>query len=110
MERRRADRVSEWLPVQLDAGKAGLAVTHNVSETGALLVTAQVLEVGQLVNIRASLPASGDALERDISLEARVVRFSANTEDPEGLWPYSVAVQFVQPQPELEAALRELAP
>ncbi len=110
MERRRADRVSEWLPVQLDAGKAGLAVTHNVSETGALLVTAQVLEVGQLVTIKASLPASGDALERDIALEARVVRFSANTEDPEGLWPYSVAVQFEKPHPELEAALRELAP
>lgn len=105
MERRRHERVTEWLPVRLDAGSAGLAVTHNVSETGALLVTGQTLEVGQIIRIIAAPPDSPE-----ITVEARVVRFAPNAEDPEGLWPYSVAVEFDPPNPELEAALRRLAP
>ncbi len=111
MERRRHERVTEWLPVRLESGEAGLAVTHNVSETGALLVTAQELTLGQQVRITVPIPAGSSAQtgSREIELSARVVRVAENEEDPEGLWPYSVAVEFSEPSPALEAVLRALA-
>jgi hypothetical protein len=111
MERRRHERLTEWLPVRLESGEAGLAVTHNVSETGALLVTAQELTLGQQVRITVPVPAgsSAQAGSRELELSARVVRVAENEEDPEGLWPYSVAVEFSEPSPALEAVLRTLA-
>jgi hypothetical protein len=112
MERRRTERLAEWLPVRLESAEAGLAVTHNVSETGALLVTAQELAVGQQVRITVPVPEQSRAQTapaQEIELSARVVRVSKNEEDPEGLWPYSVAVEFSEPSPALEAVLRALA-
>ena len=36
----------------------------------------------------------------------RIVRVEPNTSDPNGLWPYRIAVEFTEPQPDLELALR----
>ncbi len=111
MERRRHERLTEWLPVRLESGEAGLAVTHNVSETGALLVTAQELAVGQRVHITVPVPeqALHSTSVPQIELSAEVVRVAPNEEDPQGLWPYSVAVEFSEPSPALEAVLRAIA-
>ncbi len=133
MERRRHERLTQWLPVRLEADRragafepgsegagpvedkvsaeAGLAVTHNVSETGALLVTAQELAVGKSVRITVPVhsQSGSTAPSEPLELAARVVRVAKNEEDPEGLWPYSVAVEFSAPSPALAAVLRELA-
>jgi hypothetical protein len=112
MERRRHERLTEWLPVRLESAEAGLAVTHNVSETGALLVTAQALTVGQQVRITVPVPEQSGATTAhaaQLELSARVVRVARNDEDPQGLWPYSVAVEFSEPSPALAAVLRGLS-
>ncbi len=106
MDRRRAERLEKWLPVRLDGDQPGLAVTHNANERGVLLVTAQTLEIGTEIVI--SVPTSEDGDE--LHLEGRVVRFSKNNEDPQGLWPHAVAIEFTRPYPAFETLLRSLEP
>ena len=42
------------------------------------------------------------AVLRDWGSCGRVVRVEDNPEDPHGLWPHRLAVEFDQPEPELE--------
>jgi hypothetical protein len=84
----------------------GMAVTHDASQWGALIVTASALEVGSPVTITFSIP--GDPREGQ-SAHGRVVRVEPNREDPDGLWRHRLAVEFDQPAAELSTALAELA-
>jgi hypothetical protein len=102
-DRRRAERYDKWLPVRIDGESAGLAVTHNTSQTGAMMVTASTYEAGAAVRVTFEFPEGG-ALE----VAARVVRSGPNPDDPNGLWPYSLALEFEEPQPDLEARFRQL--
>ena len=82
-----------------------MAVGHDMGRRGALLVTEGPLEVGASVHIRVRIPPEDGP---ESSLEARVLRCQPNTEDPSGLWPFEIAVSFVQEAPEIEARLRDL--
>ena len=84
-----------------EEGGATLAVSHNVSKSGMLMATAEHLEEGAPVKARFSVPPN----EREHELDGRVVRFEKNEHDPEGLWPYRVAVEFDEVHPELEPQL-----
>jgi hypothetical protein len=44
MERRTEHRYEVWLPVKVDSLKEGIAVTHNASQGGMLMVTASKLD------------------------------------------------------------------
>jgi hypothetical protein len=103
---RRAQRFVVWLPVRVEELAEGMAVTHDVSGRGVMMVTASVLEVGSPVTIALSLPPDG---KRDKTVHGRVVRVEPNRDDPEGLWRHRLAVELDEPAPELEAALAELA-
>ena len=99
MERRTASRQEVWFPMRLETMVGGerLAVSRNMSRTGLLMAAATLLEVGAPVKITYRGAAEGTA-ERTIA--GRIVRFETNTDDPDGLWPYMVAVEFSDPLPE----------
>jgi hypothetical protein len=106
MERREHKRLSFWLPVLIDQIEGGFAVSHNASDGGLLLVCARELEVGTHIDIAFRVPPDGPV---EVRVAATVVRITPNDEDPEGLWPYKLAVRFEQPVPELEALLERLS-
>lgn len=103
---RRAQRYTVWLPVRIAELEEGHAVSHNVSDRGMLLVSATKLDVGATVTIVVQIPPEGTVEKR---VQGRVVRVEANRDDPNGMWPHRMAVEFDHPVPEIEAALHALA-
>ncbi len=73
-----------------------------MSQTGSMLVTSSSLEEGERVRLFLRIPPDS---EEEQEIAARVTRTEPNSADPEGLWPYRVAVEFDQPYPELEDLL-----
>ena len=100
-ERRTEHRYEVWLPVKTDALREGLAVTHNVSEGGALVVTASTLEPGSPVSLTLRMPGG----KGQKTLRGTVQRVETNEEDPHGLWPHRMAIAFDERQPDLESML-----
>lgn len=98
MKRRQTERFQVWLPVKVDQLREGIAVTHDASSRGMLIVSASTLEPGSPVEI--SLKTPEDPTPR--RLTGTVVRVEDNSEDPHGLWPHRLAVEFDEPQPDLE--------
>ena len=103
-ERRTSLRLQVWLPVKVDALKEGIAVTHDASERGLLMVTASRLDPGSPVTVVLKDP-EGTETHR---LSGRVVRVEANDDDPQGLWPHRMAVEFDQPEPKLQWMIANL--
>jgi hypothetical protein len=98
MTRRENERYEIWLPVKVDALREGIAVTHDASERGVLMLTASTLDAGANVEIALKMP--GEAEPRRVT--GRVVRIEENAADPHGLWPHRMAIEFDEPQPDLE--------
>lgn len=105
-ERRQSLRYGRWLPVTIDGRDSGLAVTHNASGTGALIVTARNLAVNSEISLRFRLPPDGSD---EIVIRGRVVRIGPNRQDPDGLWPFGVAVAFDEASAELDRLLQAMA-
>ena len=103
---RRNPRYTVWLPIRVEELPEGMAVTHNASGRGLLVVTASALDVGSPVSVTIQLPPGG---ETEKSVHGRVVRVEPNDEDPDGMWPHRLAVEFDHPVPELEEVLKNLA-
>ncbi|MBW2459694.1 MAG: PilZ domain-containing protein [Deltaproteobacteria bacterium] len=105
-ERRHHNRYRLWLPARIEgAGKESrLAIGHDLSQKGSLLVTDCQLEVGKTIQMFLRVPPDFEA-EREI--RAVVIRCSNNQKDPEGLWPFQIAVEFEDADPGLERLLRE---
>lgn len=104
-ERRVQNRYSVWFPMKLDgpAGTDSVAVSRNVSDTGLLMVAADRLEVG--ASITVTFRVANRVPERKV--DARIVRCERNPE-PSGLWPYRIAIEFVEMNPDLDVLMREL--
>src|SRR5512134_3460842 len=98
MTRRTNDRYEVWLPVKVDALREGIAVTHDASGRGVLMLTASTLDPGASVEIALKMP--GEPEPRRVT--GRVVRVEENPADPHGLWPHRMAIEFDEPQPDLE--------
>ncbi len=98
MTRRTNDRFEVWLPVKVDALREGIAITHDASSTGALMLTASTLDEGAPIEVAIKLPGQ-DVPKR---VTGRVVRVEDNKEDPHGLWPHRMAIEFDEAVPELE--------
>ncbi len=106
-ERRLHDRYRLWLPARLEGGSRDtptLAIGHDMSQGGSLMVTNAELAVGEHIEVHVRIPP--DAEEERV-LGATVLRCSHNPADPDSLWPFQVAVSFDEPDPELETSLRE---
>jgi hypothetical protein len=102
VERRIHPRQDLWLPVQVDGTAAGIAVTHNASRNGLLIVTAGRAVVGATVAVAFCVPGN------ESTALGRVVRVGPNDDDPEGLWPYAMAVEFETPLPDIEMLKKAL--
>jgi hypothetical protein len=105
MERREHKRRRFWLPVTVDQLHESFAISHDASDSGLLLVCNRELSVGVPVSMRFCIPPGGSL---EISVSGKVVRVAPNDEDPEGIWPYKVAVQFDHPVTQLEEYLSQL--
>ena len=105
VERRSHHRRCVWLPAKVEELEAGLAVTHDVSPTGVMMVAASTLELGAPVSITFQIPPAG---QTEHHVTGRVVRVEPNESDPQGIWPYRIAVAFDGEAPELEALVDTL--
>lgn len=105
-ERRAARRYALWIPVQLASGPElrMLAVSRNISWSGALMIAGASVEVGEEVELTLSLPGGGE----DRALKGEIIRVETNDEDPDGLWRYRIGVKFAEAVPELEPAFEAL--
>ena len=105
-ERRRATRYRVWFPMRFEGGSddAPQAVSRNISQTGILMATARKLDVGEAVRLVFRVTLDD---ETEHQLAGRIVRSESNSDDPNGLWPFWVAVEFDQPAPELEPLIQE---
>ena len=104
-DRRSQERYPVWLPIHFGEGDAAeeLAVSYDISEGGIQISTAKPLAVGAEITIRFRM-VPDDGEER--VARGLIVRSERNRDDPEGLWPFRMAVAFREPVPELEAALQ----
>ena len=109
MQRRQHARDHIWFPVQLDAGElsGAFALNHNIGVGGMLLALSAELKVGEEATITFRLPPDGKEEQR---MRGTILRLEKNPEDPDGVWPYRIAIVFdaisEQLIPLLEKAVR----
>ncbi|MCB9578494.1 MAG: PilZ domain-containing protein [Polyangiaceae bacterium] len=89
----------------MDELQEGVAVSHDASDRGMMLVTASRLEIGAEVTIVLTVPPEGGEERR---VHGHVVRVEPNLEDPQGMWPHRMAVEFDHKVPEVERVLAAL--
>ncbi len=78
------------------------AVAKDVSAKGILLAARRQLELGSQVHVSLHIdPESGTPR----LVQGTVVRQEPNANDPGGLWPYKVAIEFDQADEELLTAV-----
>ena len=105
MERREHRRRRFWLPVEMTGVDGGVAICHDASDVGLLLACRSQPEIGAPVEVTLRIPPGGPVV---VPVGGKVVRAGPNEQDPEGLWPYSVAMQFDEPVEDLEAYLAQI--
>ena len=88
----------------------GMAVNHNVSAGGMLIALSAKLAADEPITVTFRMPPD---LQQEYTVPGRILRIEKNRGDPDGLWPYRVAVAFDEVSPELvphlEQAIRALA-
>jgi hypothetical protein len=68
-----------------------MALNHNISAGGMLIAVSSKFEPDATVRVTFRMPPDdGD----EHVIEGRVLRIEENRDDPEGIWPYRVAVVF----------------
>jgi hypothetical protein len=92
--------------VQRPSGSTRMALIHELSITGALLLTRSTLEVGE--EIRLSLYLSEDTTDARTAV-ARVLRIAPRDADHAEVWHHSVAVQFTEPLRDCEPEIAAIA-
>lgn len=100
-DQRKHARFIAWFPVKIEdlQAKGRLGVAHNVSQHGVLMVTNSQWEPGESVRVSFRVPSDPSVEHTAVG---RIVRREPNTEDPEGLWPERVAIEFDDAVPELD--------
>ena len=104
-DRRQHERRRLWIPIEIEADDASkhAGVVHDVSDQGVLAVTDGQFEVDARVDVTFYMPPNG-VLGRHVA--GRVARSGVNTSDADAIWHYSIAVQFDEAIPEIEALAR----
>lgn len=99
-ERRHTPRHRAFVPVQFgsSAGEPSMGLAQNISDQGLLVASRRAFDVGRPLELNVHVdPDAGQV----VRLDAHVVRTTDNDADPNGLWPYKVAVHFDQPVSDL---------
>jgi Tfp pilus assembly protein PilZ len=84
---------------------ARTAVIRDLSVTGALLLTAAKIQIGDEVTL--NLYILGEETMHTVA--GKIVRYERRDPTTAGLWPFSVGVHFDAPLNELEAQIKEVA-
>lgn len=105
MERRESERRGFWLPVAVEGLEEGIAVSHNASDSGLLVVCRTPPQVGARLRLTFRLPPESPT---EVSVFARVIRVGDNVEDPDGLWPHQAALVLEEPVSALHDYLDKL--
>jgi hypothetical protein len=87
-------------------GAKRVAMIHDLSVSGALLVVRAQLAVGDAVSLQ--LFVTGDPDSRTRATHARVVRIEPLEPAEQALWSHRVAVQFDEPLVDFEPEIRAL--
>ena len=107
-ERRGGQRHLAWFPIRVDGDDVdeGVAIAKNVSRGGLLLASPKKFVIGAPVRLCLHLdPQTGKARE----VLGTIVRMEVNEEDPEGLFPHRMGVEFDDPDPELLGEILAMA-
>lgn len=100
--RREHERHSVWFPVAIEAGdERGIAVSYDVSSGGLLVACPGRVEIGAEVSVTFRIARDGESR----TVKGRVVRVEKNPPEVDARWKYRLAVEFLEPQPEVEALL-----
>ena len=108
-DRRRATRHVACFAAQVEhpeRKKSEIAMIHDLSSTGCLLLTRKPYAVGNAVQL-AMYTTSADEVARTVS--GRVVRVVRREFDRSDLWRHSAAVQFDEPITDFEADIEAVA-
>jgi PilZ domain-containing protein len=99
-EKRSHQRYALWFPVTVDThARKVWAVCRDASAGGILVTGSAELKVGEVVTL--SFRVSADGQERKVS--GRIVRVEAPDDDPRAVWPYKVAIEFLEPDATLQS-------
>ena len=102
-DRRSEERICVWFPMRVKTdGEEGLAISFDATERGILIGSAIRVEEGDVLSVTFRVP-NPDGEERSVS--GRVIRVMPNEDDPGGMWPRRVAIEFEQPVPDLETVI-----
>lgn len=103
-EKRGYTRYPVWFPVTVHSSGGELwAVSRDASPGGILLSGTTSLELG--AEVRVTFRVQAEDVEH--SVRGRVVRADPEEEDdPRGVWPHRMAVEFIEPLPQLDVPLR----
>lgn len=106
-ERRVDERHFACFPahIQRTGGSTRMALIHDLSVSGALLLTRQRLAVGD--EIRLSLYLRDDTTEARPAIGG-VVRVEPLSAERAEIWHYRVGVQFVEPLRDCEAEIKDI--
>jgi hypothetical protein len=108
-DRRQGDRLHVYSPADVrGAGTGpGLSLVHDLSVTGALLLSATAYEPGKMLDLSLRV---GEGLNQTVPAAGEVVRCAERNRA--SLWRYEVAIRFKEPleqhKAEIEAASRDL--
>jgi hypothetical protein len=92
--------------VKRPGGSTRMALIHDLSVSGALLLTRQQLEIGDSIELLLYLAEDMDQPRRT---GARVVRVEPREGKRAEVWRYSTAVRFDEPLADCEAEIKEIA-
>lgn len=102
-EKRRYRRYHLLFPVTLTVGSEEIVgLCREASSGGALIAASALLEPGAEVIVRFRLSAE---LRDERTVHARVVRQELSEDELQLAFPYCIAVEFADPEPDLPDAL-----
>jgi Tfp pilus assembly protein PilZ len=107
-DRRVQPRACACFPIHVHRknGAARLALSRNLSTTGALLVVRSNLDVGERISLLLCL--SEDRSDT-VEVSGRVIRVEPRALDRADVWTHRVAVQFDAPIRDCRAELRAIS-
>lgn len=92
VHRRQHARYQVWFPVQLHGGElaGGMAINHNMGPGGMLVASSAELAAGTEVTCSFVVPTTKEQRQ----IKGHVIRVEKNAEDPDGMWPFRIALAF----------------
>jgi hypothetical protein len=104
VEKREYARHQIWFPVTVEAEhKKLLAVCRDASPGGLMISSAATIEVG--AKVKATFRVTPESKEHVIA--GSILRIETNRDDPQGMWPHRIAIEFDAVVADIEPILQQ---